>query len=198
MSYCALAPGLGIRSAPVRLRFVALLGRNQALIEQALHAVVRSLGQTRPPPGRAASQARHLHFLGTGTVAGLGGHGLGRITGRLGLGQLGLHLGAVHFHQQIAGLDDLTLGHIHLGDARRDLGRDIGLTRLHLALENGAAGWAAARTPDDEDQHGGHGDQRRHRRPLGFRPWGQGLRQKGRFRCVHGASAVIWMSARAM
>ena len=54
---------------------------------------------------------------------------------RLGLGQLSLHLGAVHFHQQVAGLDDLPLAHMHLGDAGRDLGRDIGLTRLHLALE---------------------------------------------------------------
>jgi hypothetical protein len=81
------------------------------------------------------AQAGHLHLLGPGTVAGLGGHGLGRIPGRLGLGQLGLHLGTVHFHQQVAGLDDLTLAHIHLGDAGRDLGRDIGLTRLHLALE---------------------------------------------------------------
>ena len=56
---------------------------------------------------------------------------------------------------EVAGLDLLALGHGHTRNACRDLGRDVGLARLHLALEVRRGRLRGApEAPDDEAQYG--------------------------------------------
>src|SRR5262249_24544138 len=61
--------------------------------------------------------------------------GRGRVARGLSARDLGLDFRAVERHHQGAGLDLVSFAHVQLGDAADDLGRDVDVAAVDLALQ---------------------------------------------------------------
>ena len=124
----------------VRLGFVTLLGRHDALVVEVLHAVVRLLGDVESRLSLLPKLVGTGHFLRTGASHGLGALCLGGRSYGFGLTQFGVHLGGVQVNQRVAGVHAVALAEAVSLDTSGHLAGDTYLGGLCLTHDNVVGG----------------------------------------------------------
>ena len=136
--------------------FIALLGSHDALVEEALHAVVALLGNLGTGLGLLPKLIGALNLLLAGSVLGLGTEGCGCGLCTLGLLGLGLNLRGIEDGEGIAYLHVVALLDAQFEDAPGNLAGNAVFGDFHFTLD--IVGCAAEGEKADEgyDDYYGH------------------------------------------
>ena len=113
---------------------VAFLGRNDTLVEEALDALIRLLGNLQSGLSLLQHVIGTTNLLLASTVLGLQFQGCSSILRTLGLLHLGAHLRGIQNGQRIAHLDEVAFFHANLQNTARHLAGHSILTHFHLTL----------------------------------------------------------------
>ena len=113
---------------------VALLGGNDTLVEEALDALIRLLGNLHSCLSLLHHVVSTTNLLLAGTVLSLQFQGCSSILSTLGLLHLGAHLRGIQNGQRVAHLDEVALFHANLQNTAWHLAGHSILTHFHLTL----------------------------------------------------------------
>src|SRR5258706_252358 len=117
-----------------------VLARHEAFLVEGVDAAERHFREARGRSGTLPIRLGGAHvFLPHAAVEQLLASDRAGARG-LRLAHAGFGLGTVEGHEQRAGLDVLAFADVELRDAPRDLGRDVDIARVELALQRRAHG----------------------------------------------------------